>query len=442
MPLPNALYKESLKILYYYYQYKNSQRLSRSNLKNRQIRKLKKILYHAQKKVPYYSQLFRKMNFDINRINDIKDINRIPILKKEDIIKDPEKFIASNSKEFNSAWHYTSGTTGTPFSFLLDKNAELRRLASLLRCWNWTGYYPGKKVFSLQQGASLGFEGVKKLKKQKTIKLSATSLNKKNAIKTHKILLDYKPKYFISYPYSLVNFIKYGLEEFDNIHKPKVVISSGENLDNHIRNYIETNLNCKVFDFYSHEESVIMGMEDKDGIRYLLDDFGISEIVNEKTQKPVKSGEVGLLIGTGINNYSMPLIRYLVGDRIEIKSDLEDRKGKLNFTNYKRLLGRKNDVIYTPDGKKISILEDILHLKLDGIIASQIVQERINKVKLRIIKGPNFNEDNITKIREEMEKLISREMRYEFEFVDKLEIKKEGKIPFIISHLKNKRYEN
>ena len=83
----------------------------------------------------------------------------------------------------------------------------------------------------------------------------------------------------------------------------------------------------------------------------------------------------------------------------------------------------------------IKILDDILHIKLEGILSSQLVQENRETLKLRIITNKDFTIESLPKIKKEMETLIGTNMKYEFELVEQLETNKEGKIPFIISHL-------
>lgn len=438
MPLPRNLFQISGLIMADFIFYSRSQFWDMKTLEAYQLKKLKKLLKHAGQHVPYYQALFARIGFDPEQMTSVKDLQRIPVITKQDILTEKEKFIAANHRAFHPLEKRTSGTTGTPLTFLLDRKTEIARLASILRCYSWAGYLPGRKVFSLQEGRSFESGGIEKSVLQRKIKTGAAALTRKNAVKLHRMLFQFKPDIYIVYPNALIHFIRLGIDNLRRIHTPKAVISGGENLNRTQREFIEGHLHCNVFDFYGNEESVVQGMQDKFGNKYLMEDFGIHEILDESSHKPVRPGESGMLVGTSLNNYSMPFIRYQIGDRIRTLDAATARKptkSGIKLPRFSKLQGRKNDIVHTPDGRQISLVDNILHLDIQGIVCSQLVQEDLHTLTLKVVAGNGFDTGCFSRIKKEMASRIGKNMQYAFEIVDELESTAAGKIPFMVSKL-------
>ena len=69
-----------------------SQWLSPEELESLQFKKLKELLIHAGKNVEFYRQKFKEYNFDPNEIKSINDLKVLPVITKDDIRQNFEKF--------------------------------------------------------------------------------------------------------------------------------------------------------------------------------------------------------------------------------------------------------------------------------------------------------------------------------------------------------------
>ena len=156
------------------------------------------------------------------------------------------------------------------------------------------------------------------------------------------------------------------------------------------------------------------------------------EVVDD-TGSQMKDG-IGSILATSLHNYAMPFIRYDTGDMGHIVEDVCGcGRGSMLL---KEVMGRSVDVLLTPEGKSVHgwFFLYIFWEHCKGIKEYQVVQEKIDKIVIKIVQDDDFDEKQIEIIRN----IINRKSRgwdVEFRFVDEIERTKAGKCKFIISNL-------
>lgn len=100
---------------------KKSKAFTYQQLVEHQNEKLRSIIRHAYRHVPYYQELFDKQGIKPGDIQTVNDLPAIPVLTKEIIRERYEDLIADNVDQFNPYENMTSGSTGAPLKFLQDK---------------------------------------------------------------------------------------------------------------------------------------------------------------------------------------------------------------------------------------------------------------------------------------------------------------------------------
>ena len=76
-------FSPSISSINYYREIIKDDYLGLEERRHKQFIKLKRLLMYAEEKVPYYRNLFRKVNFSVNDFNNFSDLEAIPILTKE-----------------------------------------------------------------------------------------------------------------------------------------------------------------------------------------------------------------------------------------------------------------------------------------------------------------------------------------------------------------------
>src|SRR5882672_10090953 len=87
-----------------------SQRWDEDRLVEHQIAKLRVMLRHCARHVPYYRQSFREVAFDPENFHRLSDLRVLPLLEKETVRSKPQDFIADNISRSQMIYFTTGGT--------------------------------------------------------------------------------------------------------------------------------------------------------------------------------------------------------------------------------------------------------------------------------------------------------------------------------------------
>ncbi len=147
------------KVFRQYLFYLKTQKWDRKTIDDYQNLQLVRIVKHAAQHVPYYRHLFNDMGVDPSAFRGGADMHKIPLLDKETLRTRQKEFIADNADQYGINWDSTSGSTGTPLHLIIDNSTKAHKLAAVLRSYQWAGYLPWKKTFSIQSYAFDNPEG-------------------------------------------------------------------------------------------------------------------------------------------------------------------------------------------------------------------------------------------------------------------------------------------
>jgi phenylacetate-CoA ligase len=141
------------------------------------------------------------------------------------------------------------------------------------------------------------------------------------------------------------------------------------------------------------------------------------------------------IVTTGLLNFGMPLIRYKLGDLVQVL----DRDNPYNFEH---IDGRIDDVIITAEGKRIGRLDPVFK-GVEGIDFAQIVQESLNRITVNIVltEGVHTSFNSETFI-ENLKSRTSKTMHIEIKYVNEIPRSANGKFKSVISNLKTTPYTN
>jgi len=98
----------------------NLRRFNEDQLTRYRDKKFRKIIRYAFT-IPMYNDLYKKAGIGIGDINGLEDINKLPIISKEDIKSYfPNGLTPENKNKDNFVTVSTSGTTGKSLSIYVD----------------------------------------------------------------------------------------------------------------------------------------------------------------------------------------------------------------------------------------------------------------------------------------------------------------------------------
>jgi phenylacetate-CoA ligase len=408
-----------------YKEFFNKLSLPSNRTDSERLNDLSSFLKFAKKNSSFYGN---RISFDFKKFEDIR---RIPILTKEDLRENINSIITIPKEKGVIA--KTGGTTGASLKVYYTKADNQRRFANVnafrahfgYRLGQKTAWFSGKSLLSKDSRKSVFWrtDHLFKIRYYSTFHIS-----EKTALYYLQDILKYKPLYIVGFPSCFYELAVYGLD--NKIEKPDFVIAifpNAETITDQMREVIEQYFGSKIYDQYGSAEGAPHIFQYKD--EYELDPReGFLEVLDENDQP----AQIGRMIVTSYHTKGTPLVRYDIGDVIELEEKYEySRQPKI-----KKIIGRKMNFILSPVTGKINAVNVSNATKnVNGINAFQIIQESLDEINVKIKKSEEYkNKDEklfINNIRER----IGYSMQINIEYVAEISRDKSGKFNIIKNKL-------
>jgi len=378
-----------------------------SEIRKYQDKSLRKIIKYAYD-VPLYHEKYKKAGIHPTDINGIKDVNKLPIITKNDLRKSSNEMLIPKGEKINNFSKVTtSGSTGRPVTIFSDHYTIFKTFIGFIRSIkehdiNWRKNRIAIIADLSQDSAEYEYFSKTAMPSLKTF----FSLNNMKifhvADKPEKIMRElelFNPEFIGGYPgilKILAIFKKEGKAEKLN---PKVIASSGSILDNYSRNYIKNSFNAEIFDVYGATECSPIAFECNNGNYHVNSDFVFMEFFDSHEKKQL-TGDGGNIIVTRLFGRGTPIIRYSgLSDYIyssDKKCDCE-----INSQIVNEIGGRQVDSIILPNGDIVppSSLTGIPHYvmkkyNLEIIQQFQIIQHGLNNIEMLVIIDEKYRNNN------------------------------------------------
>ena len=304
----------------YYETLTATQWLSPEQIRDLQDEKLRRLVRHVYRSVPYYRVRMQELRLHPEDIRTQDDLLKLPRLTRADVRKHLYFDIMQEGVSQADLLKITmSGRAGEPFTAFADRDALEFRFAAALRFRDWTGYRFGQPTVRFWS-EGIGLTEAYSAKVQSDARFSsrlllpafrldqaslATSIR---AIAKHKALL-------IEGPTETLEAVAVPLQARGGLeHTPRAVLVHGQRLTAPARASIEAAFGCKVLDLYRSGEfgEIACETEARDGLLVAAEGYIVEVLVGNR---PAQLGEQGEVFITDLNNRSMPFIRYATGDR-------------------------------------------------------------------------------------------------------------------------------
>jgi phenylacetate-CoA ligase len=411
------------------------QHWSRNDLEAWQLERLQDLLAHAYANVPAYRQLYDEARVKPADVRTLADVQKLPIITKQQVRADRQAFIARNAKQYKPVELNTSGTTGSPFQFYTDRRTEAVEWAYFWRHKSWGG------ASLFEPMISLGGRVVVPLSQQRppfwrfnwaehVMWLSTFHMTPANLDLYVEQVRRSGLRFMRGYPSNLFIFAQH-LQKRE-IHLPMQAIFSGsEPLYTYVRELVEDRFRCKIYDWYGVSERVVTASQcDQHRHYHVHMENCLVEIL--RGDEPAAPDELGEIVATCLSNYAMPLIRYRTGDASVANS--EACPCGRGLATIKQVQTKWEDILTTADGRLISpsILTHPFKPIL-GVEKSQIVQEDVRHLTVKIVAGPLFDEAQRALLVEGMQGRVGAEMQIHVETVADIPKGPSGKFRWVIS---------
>jgi len=353
---------------------------SRMELESYQSACLRRLLDHVYQRVPYYKRLFDEAGVSLRHIRGVADLSRLPTTERADIQMLPaEDVCAAGLVHRVDRVHHTSGSSGSPLVVRRTKLEERLMLAYRAKAVGAWGFGPRARRVNLDHFSPLvlATEARPMLYEKMGImpRLNLDWRTPKDEIVA--CIARFEPD-LISGPPSLLAELADGLDDTDRARiNATRILTGAELLSASMRARIESGFGCPVSDIYGCVETVFIAMEapEEQGYR-LCEEVVIVEVLDNGT--PATRGEIFL---TGLHQWSMPFIRYRLGDYVEVMD------GAGPHRRLRSIDGRVTDRFQLPDGRRLHgyTLGELVEGSSLAVRRFQITQVQRDAFRVRLV---------------------------------------------------------
>lgn len=315
-----------------------------------------------------------------------------PLLTKQDVRRHPERLLRPRRPgSLIRTTIKTSGTSGTPLTIVQSLGNMVREEGFVYRQLRWIGWRPMQRRAWIRgdivcadrprDGRYWCRDWVGNMLMMSSYHLSDATIGAYIAA-----LEAFEPVVIHAYPSSIAALAawlnargrRYGGRRL------RGVMTSSETMEPAVREAVEQAFGVRVFDWYGQSERVAAIGTCEHGRYHLLTDYGGAALL--------ETGQPGAweLVGTGLNNRAMPLVRYRTGDTLVPGDARECPCGRV-FPTVEAVLGRQEKVIALPDGRLIGRLDRVFQGHDRHLVEGQVAYRGGGRFLLRVVTAEGWS---------------------------------------------------
>jgi phenylacetate-CoA ligase len=332
-------------------------------------------LVHAQQHIPLYRDLWADAGIDVRDFRGAEDLARLPLLTRRHLRDAPlearldPRHSAARLREFT-----TSGSTGEPLQLRFDRGTLRRRQMRFLRALWQSGYRPGQKVMLISSRPSHSVKRVSRVASLARWHYVDLYAGEAQLLRTYQRIA---PRVLYG-PLSTLQTLASSLSRGGEYPRPRVVISTSEQLLPGVARQLGQVFSTTVTDFYGSTEIGLVAWKPARCSSYLT---ASSDLLLEFAASQNPQGfEHGFeqLILTDLAGGSMPLFRYETGDLVR-------RDSAQSGVPIAEFSGKQLDHLRMKDGTRIApYAVDGALVDLPGLLRYQVVQQADLSLQLSI----------------------------------------------------------
>ena len=382
-------------------------RMRRADLRALQNRKLRRVVRHACRYVPYYRRMFKREGLTEDSIQSVEDLQRLPVTTKRDLISSGTDIYSTRYSMKEVVTRRTTGSTGEPMTMRFDRRFEVVRQGLFLRALLATGYRPGQRFLMMKTGRLES--------SPKWLRWDSLAFDQVPASMVEKIER-FRPSIVYGWVTPLRALAEHILDSGVHIGGVRAVVTTAEALDPESRNLLWRAFGAVVSEFYGLTEmgTVAWPCPTRDGL-HLSEDVAYVEF-----EDSVASGGQRMMVMTNLELTAMPLIRYVSGDLAAAHSTADCECGR-RFRRISQIGGRSVDCLKLPDGRLVSPYSVTLALEsIEGLGRYHVVQSEPSEVLIHYERGEGGNSDLGDKLHQAMRELVGQRVCVKAKRVDRI----------------------
>lgn len=404
--------------------------VSREAIVDYQNHQLRRLVRHAYENVQYYRELFDRHGLKPQDIRSVSDLSMIPISDKDDLRSRPQQEIVSCGINLQKVIvTCTSGSSGKPFTIYstwLEQRIlqAIRSQAMKEFVLRWLDSVAMISMLRPKQPAAnpLIQRFFRNLSPRRWMKLDCRD-PLEDILRS---LRSFRPDVIIGYA-GVISRISQLMNDTDRQQiSPRFIQVDSEVLTPLMRQQITQGFRAPVFEMYDSHEFNLLAWECSATGEMHISDYGmILEVLRDG--RPVREGERGEVVGTNLYAYTMPFIRYRLGDIVTKGSEV-CRCGN-PFSTIRAVQGRMIDYFTLIDGRTVhpySLLKPIIAVA-PWIREYRLLQERKDRIVLHVVASSTPSKTDLTRLQESITGQLGPEVVFEVILVPNISLEASGK---------------
>ena len=420
----------------------------RDRLADLQLRKLRRLVRHVERAVPFYRDVMRTAGFTWTDIRSLDDLRRFPLIDKRTVQDAYDAFLPEGVDRSDLTARTTGGSTGTPLTVYSDLAFHGRDKANTEHYMNVFGLdifrHRSVRLYGDAMPAAVAAEGGHwYVVDGRRLVMSCYAVTRVTAPRYVEAVNAFGPAYIHTRPSAILPLARSILADDLPVRPVRYIFCDGEYVTDGQRRLIERAFQGRLLNVYGHTEGCLVGhpCPFSDTLHF-MPQVGILELL-DSTGAPVTSeGARGELVATGFNNEICPLIRYRTRD-IGIMGDQSCACGR-HYPLLREVEGRVQDYVVDRAGALIPLAPAVFNyndMDWRGIREFQVVQERPGELLFRIQpepgawEAPSDGDAALDAITGRLSAILGTGFRVMAAFVDRIDRTVVGKHRYLCQHL-------
>lgn len=412
-----------------------TQWLSRKEIETLQLKKLRTLLKIANEHCPWHSTRILESGIDLENLT-FAELQKLPPMSKTDAQQHGAQMAWINVP--GGAFRYTTGgSSGQPLIFHFGRYRQASDAAGRIRARRWWGVNVGDPEVYLW-GAPVELNKTDRIKTTRDRLLNQLVLNafqmSPDMMSNYLTAIQkFKPKCIYGYASSVALLARFAKETNQKINLPelKVICTTGEPLYAEQRQLISEIFKVPVANEFGSRDIGFTAHENRHHQMLQMSESIIIEILDPQG-KPVKPGETGEAVMTGLCSEAQPFIRYRTGDMMKLSKET-DKDGR-GLHVIEEIAGRSTDFLIHRNGSIVHALAAIYVLReTPGVEQFKIIQHDIDQFEIQIVANPMWTDQAKINIDQKFKSRFGEKCDTEINLVEEILPEASGKIRQVVS---------
>ncbi|MGF3553826.1 MAG: phenylacetate--CoA ligase family protein [Thermoplasmatota archaeon] len=324
------------------------EKMSKTKIRELQLKRLKKIVHLVYEKVPFYNKKFKELKIKPEDIKTLDDISKLPFTTKDDLRINAPFGLLATSLDNCIELHASSGTTGIPVTVCYTRGDIEVWAEVMARCLSMSGLTK-KDIFQnpIPYGTFTGAFGFHYgAQKVGALVIPSGMGQSERQIK----LMEYYGTTFISGVASYILHLGNVASEM-GVDPKKLKVRNGlfgaEMFTKGLKQRIMETWDIDVHDVYGLTEMCGPGVstdcDQHDGL-HLWEDHFLLECIDPVTKEQIGPEEEGEIVLTTLTKEGIPLLRYRTRDIAKIYDQKTCECGRTHV-KHSPIKGRSDDMV-------------------------------------------------------------------------------------------------